>query len=61
MGLGPPVCTKCKVILSLDNPKKKWYCPNCDEIEIDICLWELTKEEQEQYWNNTQEQKKNET
>ena len=33
MGLGPPVCTKCQVIMRLDEQRtgRAWYCPYCDQ------------------------------
>lgn len=29
MGLGPPVCLKCKRVYHLDTEAKMWSCPTC--------------------------------
>jgi hypothetical protein len=49
MGLGPPVCTKCRVIKILIDIHPYWKCPICNETKCDKNLWELSKEEQTEY------------
>ena len=29
MGLGPPVCEECKIIMTLTNGGIPWHCPVC--------------------------------
>ena len=43
MGLGPPCCQTCQLIMAFDNDNKKWYCDKCgtpldDETK---CLWQI--------------------
>lgn len=65
MGLGPPVCTKCKLLcLYKAKPDYHWYCPCCsatnDELDEKgyplnnfIGLWELDEADQKFYEQNT--------
>jgi len=65
MGLGPPVCTKCKVIgvvTPKDDPRygatvpwgaSYWHCPICDTPKLDNHLWEYPQEQQDEIEGNT--------
>ena len=58
MGLGPSVCTKCKVlhvyIPNEENPSKqgRWVCP-FNEFHEESSLWMLPMVEQKLYLANT--------
>lgn len=57
MGLGPSVCTKCKVLhvyIPNEDPKKqgRWVCP-FSEFHEESSLWALPMEEQKLYLANT--------
>lgn len=58
MGLGPSVCTKCKVlhvyIPNEEDPKRqgRWVCP-FNEFHEETSLWLLPKEEQVLYLANS--------
>lgn len=51
MGLGPPVCEKCRVIgrMSQDETDYFWYCPICNSRKLKWNAWDsgLTEEELE--------------
>jgi hypothetical protein len=51
MGLGPPVCEKCKVLgkISRDFNESFWYCPICNSRKLKWNAWDcgLTDEELE--------------
>ena len=51
MGLGPPVCTDCRVIGEIIGDT--WTCPMCYSIRLGSHLWEYTKEYQQQFEANT--------
>ena len=59
MGLGPPVCTTCKIILAYVNESPYWYCPICQverpeqAEDIKMNLWELSAEDQKLYERNS--------
>lgn len=38
MGLGPPVCEKCRVVSNFDVDTEKWICPICDNTK---CQWHM--------------------
>lgn len=54
MGLGPPCCRKCRVVMRLDDfAKPPWNCPVChhiltntDSSTVYPNFYELSKEEQ---------------
>lgn len=47
MGLGPPVCEKCRVIANFDIDTEQWFCPICDNAKCQWSAWDcgLTQEE----------------
>jgi hypothetical protein len=47
MGLGPPVCEKCRVIASLEAIRFKWHCKYCGNKDPQWNAWDcgLTEEE----------------
>ena len=47
MGLGPPVCEKCRVAAKYDVDIDRWICPICDNKKCQWHAWDcgLTKEE----------------
>jgi transcription initiation factor IIE alpha subunit len=54
MGLGPPVCLKCEIIMSLDEQSAKpWVCKKCGSTERVASLWEFSDEQQKQIRINT--------
>lgn len=53
MGLGPPVCTDCKIICSFNGRIHFWHCPICASSLFDTCLWELDKKDYIEYKRNT--------
>ena len=55
MGLGPPVCTDCKVFAELrDLPvlRSSWVCPMCGQ-HSNGHLWELPSDQYNLYTSNT--------
>lgn len=56
MGLGPPVCHDCKMLMRLQpNGRGPWYCSNCGNKEVKYCLWEYDKEWQKIIEKRTKE------
>lgn len=65
MGLGPPVCTKCRVFATITekgDPRygikvrygnSYYYCPICGSPELNSNLWEYTEEAQDEIDGNT--------
>ena len=56
MGLGPPVCAKCKLLYAYyDGGAVRWQCPKCGAglEECELHLWELSKDEQDKYLDNS--------
>lgn len=51
MGLGPPVCDKCRVIGRLSGDL--WTCPVCYSRHLPNNLWEYTEEYQKLFEDNT--------
>lgn len=47
MGLGPPVCEKCRVVGSYEALMMLWYCPICNNKDMQWSAWDcgLTEEE----------------
>ena len=54
MGLGPPVCDKCKLLYAYDHGGPvRWQCPKCKQENGEFHLWELSKDEQNTYMDNS--------
>jgi hypothetical protein len=66
MGLGPPVCTKCKVLGELTVKSdillygaagkygiSYWHCPICKSLDLHGNLWEYDKITQDEIDGNT--------
>lgn len=56
MGLGPPVCHKCKLLYAYDYCGTiRWQCPKCGAIleDCEVNLWELSADEQIQFIDNS--------
>lgn len=54
MGLGPPICIDCKIILTYQEEIPHWYCPVCGSSKREESLWELSPEDQVTYRKNTE-------
>jgi len=58
MGLGPPVCTKCKILYiyipNEEDPTRqgRWVCP-FNEFHEESSLWAFSMEEQKLYLDNS--------
>jgi len=55
MGLGPPVCTLCMIIGTLNNEDKghPWRCHNCGDFKLPGHLWSYTEDLQQYIQNRT--------
>lgn len=65
MGLGPPVCSTCRVIGETTNENDPrygakvrygssyWHCPICESPELNSNLWEFNLDEQDEIESNT--------
>jgi hypothetical protein len=65
MGLGPPVCNKCKVLadltakgdarhgVSVSYGYSYWHCPICGSAELNSNLWEYDETTQDEIDGNT--------
>lgn len=62
MGLGPPVCMECELLLEFNNDTKKYHCVMCGHVRSNsdpepTNLWELTTSEQLRFIKNTEGKK----
>lgn len=46
MGLGPPVCERCRVIGNL-NAEQRWICPICGNPDMQWHAWSCGIDEEE--------------
>jgi PHP family Zn ribbon phosphoesterase len=53
MGLGPPVCVECEVIMVLPNYQPPWKCPVCGASGTHKNLWELSQDTQDRIERNS--------
>jgi len=53
MGLGPPVCLNCSILMKLYNEAPYWRCAKCNEDKRFGHLWEYPKEKQKEIEENT--------
>ena len=58
MGLGPPVCAKCKILYAYDDGGAiRWQCPKCKAMldDCELHLWDLTSDKQNEYLDRSSE------
>lgn len=61
MGLGPPVCDKCKQIYNYRLEAPRWVCPTCGETDSDVSLFQLSSDEKVAYELNKEKRIRNES
>lgn len=47
MGLGPPVCEKCRVVGEINEKEKAWACPICGNKKMKMNLFDSIISEEE--------------